>query len=764
MARKKIAELELSLLHLQQNVEIPPITLVAHPIIQRTIQSALTAHKRVSINDFLDNNILDDLATINAIQATTVVWRQQIKQLTEKDRDIHSGSTIQEINFWLNLDQVLGDVEAQLKSEPIILTFDVLAASKRLGVNGAMIMQDTGLKDAREKVRSYNLLMRDFPINELLSAPSLEKTANAIEQIFDHINRRLRTVPYPIARVIPLAEAITKDIETQLLTHLKGTRLMQLSYSKFEALMLESSLVFAAYDNKIKDFITTSRDVLRKRSEKFLVIKVNATHTNVQERLFYLRRFRDGHEQLASTIANILGAQTTLSNTDTTIVEQIRNLNANKDISDAYLALNNVDVLDVTPEGTQAFSIAEREYDERIAGVETTIIDVLKERLDAAKSANAMFSIFANFNTLFVRPKIRGAIQEYQKQLIDGVKQDIGRLQERYKVHYLNADGHWMSALRDMPPTSGHIIWVRQIVRQLDLYMNKVETVLGEGWHLYAEGQKLHSDSMSFRKRLDIKPLYDQWLTETQQRENAIRGPVLSVVHNRADGNKLHMRVNFEDRTISLFKEVRNLTHLGFNVPHQINTVAKLAKQVYPHAISVINSIDSMDRSSSNLQHLGPLRDLVAGMHNQVQLHLRQISRLNWEHLRDDSISSRKAAQSIAEWSNVIASWQNKVEMLLVIKSQLEAPLKSLETCEFDSQAFSRHIGTLQDLIDRLDQEGFTNISNCVEQLNQHLQVLLEKRARVALLSWVAELQSDNTAESRPEFNKQDPKFIAWRL
>ena len=36
--KKKFAELELSLLHLQQNVEIPKTNLVVHPVIQRAVE------------------------------------------------------------------------------------------------------------------------------------------------------------------------------------------------------------------------------------------------------------------------------------------------------------------------------------------------------------------------------------------------------------------------------------------------------------------------------------------------------------------------------------------------------------------------------------------------------------------------------------------------------------------------------------------------------------------------------------------------------
>jgi dynein heavy chain 1 len=38
MTKKKFAELELSLLHLQQNVEIPETHLIIHPTIQRAVE------------------------------------------------------------------------------------------------------------------------------------------------------------------------------------------------------------------------------------------------------------------------------------------------------------------------------------------------------------------------------------------------------------------------------------------------------------------------------------------------------------------------------------------------------------------------------------------------------------------------------------------------------------------------------------------------------------------------------------------------------
>lgn len=66
--------------------------------------------------------------------------------------------------------------------------------------------------------------------------------------------------------------------------------------------------------------------------------------------------------------------------------------------------------------------------------VETRITAHLRDQLGTAKNANEMFRIFSRFNALFVRPHIRGAIREYQTQLIQRVKDDIEALHEKFKV------------------------------------------------------------------------------------------------------------------------------------------------------------------------------------------------------------------------------------------------------------------------------------------------------------------------------------------
>ena len=118
-------------------------------------------------------------------------------------------------------------------------------------------------------------------------------------------------------------------------------------------------------------------------------------------------------------------------------------------------------------------------YEERIDRVETRIAARLRDLLGTAKSANEMFRYFSRFNALFVRPHIRGAIREYQTQLINRVREDIEALHEKFKNQYGSSRAYRLSKLRDIPPVAGSIIWARQIEERLNTYLRRVEDVLG---------------------------------------------------------------------------------------------------------------------------------------------------------------------------------------------------------------------------------------------------------------------------------------------
>jgi dynein heavy chain 1 len=148
MTKKKLAELELSLLHLQQNVEIPDIHLVIHPVVQRTVDRCRAEGIRLS-PEAVDPIFLSDSTFLNKIQGEVNSWIKEIQNVTKLNRNVASGTASQEINFWLSMEKALEDIEDQLRSEPIVLTLDILKHAKRFHATVSFIA-DTGLKEATD--------------------------------------------------------------------------------------------------------------------------------------------------------------------------------------------------------------------------------------------------------------------------------------------------------------------------------------------------------------------------------------------------------------------------------------------------------------------------------------------------------------------------------------------------------------------------------------------------------------------------------------
>ena len=97
----------------------------------------------------------------------------------------------------------------------------------------------------------------------------------------------------------------------------------------------------------------------------------------------------------------------------------------------AYLGFHNIDVLDLSPDGKALWEEATAGYNTHIDRVETAITELLRSKLDAARTAHEMFRVFNQFNALLVRPRVQNSIRQFQSQLLKTVQADIAALQVR---------------------------------------------------------------------------------------------------------------------------------------------------------------------------------------------------------------------------------------------------------------------------------------------------------------------------------------------
>lgn len=349
--------------------------------------------------------------------------------------------------------------------------------------------------------------------------------------------------------------------------------------------------------------------------------------------------------------------------------------------------------------------------------------------------------------------QIRGAIHEYQTRLIDSVKDDIRKLRQKFTANYRNSQAYHMSQMRDLPPVSSAIIWARQIERQLLTYMKRVEDVLGKGWESYAEGHKLQVESSSFRAKLDARPLYDAWISEINRRGNlTVSGRLFDVVRTRATSSNaqgyLQLVVQFDPQVVALFKEVRSLIWLGFPVPLTISHRAKDARRVYPHAVSLMESVRIYTQTLDLIEHHADSAILLAGYRAHAEQMITKGLGMQWDQLVNAYEGHRFAAGAsgeskesrhfvfVREFASVISLLQDKAVAVVEIMSDIDKTVADLATCDFTAEAFSALLGQIQKTIDHLNLENYSNLDDWTLGLNERIEKVLLQRLVGAIDSW----------------------------
>lgn len=77
---KRISEVEVGLLHLQQNIDIPEISLVVHPVVQAAVKKARDEGRATPRGqDFA--SYIEDSTFLNNLQNTVNRWIREIQKV-----------------------------------------------------------------------------------------------------------------------------------------------------------------------------------------------------------------------------------------------------------------------------------------------------------------------------------------------------------------------------------------------------------------------------------------------------------------------------------------------------------------------------------------------------------------------------------------------------------------------------------------------------------------------------------------------------------
>lgn len=694
--KKKINELVLSLKNLDQAIQIPDLSVTLHPVLKDAIAKGANLH---NYTDFISDETLNDSTFLNNIQTIVNEWVRSIQAVTKMNREVSDGSAADEINFWTSMENTLTAIQTQLDSDGVQLSLEVLKYAKRYHAT-VSFFSDIEIKEAMATAADYNKLMKDFPLNELLVAEDLVRVEDAIVLILNHL-KRLKLTSYPISRSLPFLEAISSDLERKLKPMVSN--LMSLDFEQFNIEVQELNSIFDTWDRQAKEFTNVARELLRKRGEKFLFVRINSKTIHMKDRIQEALSFRSSHNELVDTLSRVRMDQ--------------------KELDYAYNAIRDVDVFS----GDVEWSNAKKSYDRRIHDIENQIVEGMRSTLDKSRNSNEMFQVFENYRFLLERPRIRAATQEYQSQLLTIVKEEISELQESFTK---KSDESSLAALYDYPSIAFTLLWAKQVEAKLAFLMDRLELVLGKDWNLFAEGQKIYAEVTVFKKKLNTKPIFDDWLSFASERK--IDGNILKLSKDKG----IRLEVNFDENLMQLFKEVRALSYQGFQIPHNVVLSSRQVRKVYPHAVILTESIADFPALLQSIESLQEFKVLLVSERNKIYHLIEQCLSIKWETITkahdlkhiEIQTTEHQQEQLISQLENSISDLQRKLEVAAKYKFQMNEDFQLLQTCQYDYDNFKDIISDVQKLIDQLNFEGFTNVDIFVSNLNTKLRKALVDR------------------------------------
>ena len=759
--QRRVRELDIALEQCQRGSMAPSIILPVAPSLIEPAKLSTTAILRSHLDKY-NASLVDQLfadINLNSICGTTQEQKEEFAnevnksakqwpiEISKQVRLVDSSfpSSIEsEIEFWKDLEKKIGETKEQLEScTSVLLTKLVLKRTNR--VSEQLIKESEANVDKVFEIAQASVsFLRDYPIEDVISASDLHpKLSKSISICLQHFSR-LKHSKYDFNRALRLLEVTGITVSSKLLMLLKESNIMQSSFDGFCKVKKQADEVFLVWETQYALQRTNLKDIAKRKNEKLrtLVFDIEA----LQSRLNAVYDFREQHEKILSIFSTVLLYQgdsndiSTYSNEMSTSRDEVI-----VELDESYQALvrSLVDIFDITPAGGLNWTSARQLYERKLEKTEEKMTKLLEMSLNKCQSADEMFKVFSFFNPLFFRPAIRNAVNSFRTVLLRNVRDDIKKLETKFKFRYDESNEKKASDARDIPPLAGRIIWARQIDNQLTTVMKRMEDVLGAGWEDHFEGKELKETCTELRNYLDTDKLYSDWLSEQLKVDQAQKyGKFKDFLLLVNSDNSI--KVNFDEKQVVIFKEVRYLewllpgmTTVHKSIPLTIRAQSKECYNRYPVAMALSAALNTFSNVKLSINESNSL--LLANHIQTVREVIKEAfggNKKNRRWIKWDSDSS-DLNDWVSSLTNKIFALQERVDDVNERINKINELVNLLSQCEYSRQSFDSIMTKLQQCIDDMQVRGLAHVTTFIQEIDKKVESILTIRAAQACNNWV---------------------------
>ncbi|KAG2385509.1 hypothetical protein C9374_003324 [Naegleria lovaniensis] len=269
-------------------------------------------------------------------------------------------------------------------------------------------------------------------------------------------------------------------------------------------------------------------------------------------RLEEIERIRSSYEQLANNLSS----------------EECCKL-------DCFSPFSGLNPLYITPYAEQSWNSAVFRFEEMIQPLEKRISEKLRTKLSALSSKPLLLLLeFDKNRDLIRRENIKRELTQERSTLLGQLRSHVQTL----KAELDNQKYDKNNATNDIV---SRIVSVKQIEEKLKSTVITITTFLDD----LTESQKLQEQCGSIQMEVEnfINSEKTKWEREVEKSKDelSLKGSMISLDKNKK------MVVNYNERLISLLREVRQLSVLGFGISQGVQKLAEEAKDFYTQAIAL---------------------------------------------------------------------------------------------------------------------------------------------------------------------------------
>ncbi len=431
---EKLRELDIALGQCQRTTlgRIPHIVLKPHAVIAAAASAVSESgggKKGLDLDSVGLSSYLRDDTFLNEVQSTVNHWIVQIRKVTtlpnstpfpssagdETEEDSAYHADLEEVTFWLGLEEALHNIRSELDSPPVALTVSLLKAAKRF-VATAALENNTGLDAAMFHVGDVANFLRSYPAPALAAAGDWEKIGAAVDAIFTQLPKVRMSKHYDLDRLARLVEASTLTLRVRMEVVLResckrgikhntssggGGIVLSLDYDQYKKLVRRPTQdIFVSFDASYTTFSEFFLDqgrlrrraggeTVRNETPAQVLKELKLHHLVLRERLDAIYFFRTQHEKLRSVVAEVLLGED--KNTITSFTTSGGGGDdysawALREVDEAPVSIfASVDVLDLSPRGEALFSNALEGYDRKVDAIEQHLARLLRDKLSSCQ-------------------------------------------------------------------------------------------------------------------------------------------------------------------------------------------------------------------------------------------------------------------------------------------------------------------------------------------------------------------------------------------